>query len=776
MKKSTPSSKRNRKTPRKSPRNGRRPWFWRFVFRASAIGLVLLAGWTVYLDAVITSRFEGRRFEVPSRVYARPLELYDGASISASALERELELSGFRKGDGSRAGTYQRSGGRFVISTRGFLFPDGQEPRRRLALTVYRDRVENFSVLSGEASPIVRLEPAQIGGIYPSHKEDRILVQLEEVPALLPTTLMAVEDRNFFDHAGIAPLSIARAMLANIRAGEIVQGGSTLTQQLVKNFFLTRDQTLVRKGNEALMSLLLELHYEKGDILETYLNEVYLGQAGTRSINGFGLASQFYFGESLRDLQEHQIALLVGMVKGPSYYNPRRHPERATKRRNLVLSEMEEAGLIDSVRAAKARGKPLGVSARPSYSENRYPAYIDLVRRHLARDYREEDLRSEGLRIFTTLNPAIQNAAEYAVTDTLGRLASGETRKALEAAMVVTAKDSGEVLALVGGRDPQYAGFNRALDANRPIGSLIKPFIYLAALEQPERYTLITPVLDKSFTLEFDDGRRWQPKNYDKTERGEVPLHEALSQSYNLPAVRVGLDIGVDVVKDTLQAFGVTSSISEYPSMLLGSVTMNPVTVAQMYQGLATSGFNTPLRTIREVTDAGGEALSRYSLEVDQVADPAAVHLVQYAMQETMQEGTGKSAYYTVPRELTLAGKTGTTDDGRDSWFAGFSGDLLAVSWVGRDDNGPTSLTGASGALPVWSRFMAQVPQHSFSPVVPDGVQYQWVNAERQALTKEHCNGARLVPLISGSEPTQTVSCSGNLQRQIEGWFEGLFR
>lgn len=776
MKKSTSSSKHNRKTPRKSPRNGRRPWFWRFVFRAGAIGLVLLAGWTVYLDAVITSRFEGRRFEVPSRVYARPLELYDGAGISASALERELGLSGFRKGDGSRAGTYQRSGGRFIISTRGFQFPDGKEPRRRLALTVYRDRVENFSVLSGDASPIVRLEPAQIGGIYPSHKEDRILVQLEEVPALLPTTLMAVEDRNFFDHVGIAPLSIARAMLANIRAGQIVQGGSTLTQQLVKNFFLTRDQTLVRKANEALMSLLLELHYEKGDILETYLNEVYLGQAGTRSINGFGLASQFYFGESLRDLQEHQIALLVGMVKGPSYYNPRRHPERATKRRNLVLSEMEEAGLIDSVRAAKAKGKPLGVSARPSYSENRYPAYIDLVRRHLARDYREEDLRSEGLRIFTTLNPAIQYAAEYAVTDTLGRLASGETREALEAAMVVTAKDSGEVLALVGGRDPQYAGFNRALDANRPIGSLIKPFIYLAALEQPERYTLITPVLDKSFTLEFDDGRRWQPKNYDKVERGEVPLHKALSHSYNLPAVRVGLDIGVDVVKDTLQAFGVTSSISEYPSMLLGSVTMNPVTVAQMYQGLATSGFNTPLRTIREVTDAGGEALSRYSLEVDQVADPAAVHLVQYAMQETMQEGTGKSAYYTVPEELTLAGKTGTTDDGRDSWFAGFSGDLLAVSWVGRDDNGPTSLTGASGALPVWSRFMAQVPQHSFSPVVPDGVQYQWVNAERQALTKEHCNGARMVPLISGSEPTQTVSCSGNLQRQIEGWFEGLFR
>ncbi|AOY88950.1 penicillin-binding protein 1B [Marinobacter salinus] len=776
MKKTSPPSRSSKKSPRKSSRTGRRPRFWRFFVRASVIGLVLLAGWVIYLDAVVTSRFEGRRFEVPSRVYARPLELYDGAGISSGALERELKLAGFRKGDGARAGSYRRNGGHFVISTRGFRFPDGDEPRRRLSLNIYADRIQDFSVISGDASPVVRLEPAQIGGIYPSHKEDRVLVQLEDVPALLPATLMAVEDRNFYDHFGVAPLSIARAMLANIRAGQIVQGGSTLTQQLVKNFFLTRDQTLLRKGNEALMSILLELHYEKGDILETYLNEVYLGQAGTRSINGFGLASQFYFGESLKDLDVHQIALLVGMVKGPSYYNPRRHPQRATERRNLVISEMEDAGLIDSVRAARARGLALGVSDKPSYSENRYPAYIDLVRRHLARDYRDEDLRSEGLRIFTTLNPATQYAAEFAVTDTLPRLSSGETRKALEAALVVTSKDSGEVLALVGGRDPQFAGFNRALDARRPIGSLIKPFIYLSALEQPDRYTLITPVLDKSFVLEFDDGRRWEPKNYDGKERGEVPVHAALSHSYNLPAVRVGLDVGVDVVKANLQAFGVSSEISEYPSMLLGAVAMNPVTVAQMYQGLATSGFNTPLRTIREVTDASGEALTRYSLEVDQVADPAAVHLVQYAMQETMQEGTGKSAYYTVPEELALAGKTGTTDDGRDSWFAGFSGDLLAVAWVGRDDNGGTSLTGASGALPVWSRFMAQVPQHSLSPVVPDGVNYHWVNGKRQALTGEYCDNARFMPFISGSEPTQEVSCSGTLQRRIKGWFEGLFQ
>ncbi|MBU2872389.1 penicillin-binding protein 1B [Marinobacter salexigens] len=777
MKKNSPSAKKpSRKPQRKNGRSERRPRFWKLFIRVFAIGAVLLACWMVYLDAVVTSRFEGRRFEVPSRVYARPLELYDGAGLSSGALERELALSGYRKGDGTKPGSYRRNGGHFVISTRGFRFPDGVEPRRKLSLNIYSDRIQDFRVSAGDNSAIVRLEPARIGGIYPAHKEDRILVRLDEVPALLPKALMAVEDRKFYDHFGIAPASIGRALLANLRAGRVVQGGSTLTQQLVKNFFLTRDQTLLRKGNEALMSILLELHYAKDDILETYLNEVYLGQAGRRSINGFGLASQFYFGESLKDLDVHQIALLVGMVKGPSYYNPRRHPERATQRRNLVISEMEDAGLVDASKAARARGLSLGVSAKPSYSENRYPAYIDLVRRHLARDYKEQDLRSEGLRIFTTLNPAIQYAAEYAVTDTLPRLAKGKTAKALEATLVVTAKDTGEVLALVGGKDPQYAGFNRALDANRPIGSLIKPFTYLTALEQPDRYTLMTPVLDKPFTLEFDDGRRWQPKNYDGEERGEVPLHRALSKSYNLPAVRVGLDVGIPAVSKTLRAFGVVTPISDYPSMLLGSVAMSPVTVAQIYQGLATSGFNTPLRTIREVTGPGGEALSRYSLEVDQVADPAAVHLVQYAMQETMQEGTGRSAYYSVPKELTLAGKTGTTDDGRDSWFAGFSGDLLAVAWVGRDDNGPTALTGATGALPVWSRFMAQVPQHGFSPVVPDGVSYHWVNPEKQALTDEYCDNARLLPFITGSEPTQRVSCSGTLERKIRGWFEGLFQ
>ncbi len=775
MKKSSNAKKSPQKRSRSSSgRGGSR--FWRLVSRVFLVGLVVLAGWVVYLDAVVTSKFEGQRFEVPSRVYARPLDLYDGASVSVGALKRELELSGYRPGNGTQSGTYSQSGSRFVISTRGFQFADGSEPRRRLSLTISGDRVDSFRVLSGENTAIARLEPAQIGGIYPAHKEDRVLVKLSDLPPLFESALLTIEDRKFYDHFGVAPLSIARALWVNIQAGRVVQGGSTLTQQLVKNFYLTRDQTLLRKGNEALMSMLLELHYEKQDILETYLNEVYLGQAGTRSIHGFGLASQFYFSESLQNLELEQVALLVGLVKGPSYYDPRRNPERALNRRNLVIDSLLAEGVIKAVEAQNARAKPLAVTPKPSYSENRYPAYIDLVRRHLARDYKQEDLQSEGLRIFTTLNPAIQYAAEHAVANTLKDLESGRSEPVLEGAMVVTSRDSGEVLALVGGRNPKYAGFNRAVDARRPIGSLIKPFTYLTALQSPERYTLITPVEDRKFVLVFDDGRRWEPKNYDGEEHGDVPLHRALSHSYNLAAVRVGLDVGIEAVVETLQKLGVTEAISEYPSMLLGSVSMTPVTVAALYQGLAASGFNIPLRTIRDVTTAQGESLSRYSLAVDQVVDPGAVHLVQYAMQETVQEGTGRSAYRFVSKNLGLAGKTGTTDDGRDSWFAGFSGDLLAVTWVGRDDNGPTAYTGATGALPVWARFMAQVPQRGFSPVVPDGVQYHWVNAETGTLTDEDCENARFMPFVTGSEPQDSVSCSGDLTRRLKGWFEGLFQ
>ncbi|PAV27508.1 penicillin-binding protein 1B [Tamilnaduibacter salinus] len=765
---------RRMKKARSSKKSPSHPWR-RLIWQLVIVALIILAGWVVYLDAVVTSKFEGRRWEVPSRVFARPLEIYDGAPISVDSLRYELDRLGYEPVRlPSEPGSYSRSGGRFTIYTRAFRFPDGEQPARQISLTINGDRVQAFQVRKGPTTRVMRLEPVQVGGIYPSHGEDRVLVSLDEAPALFREALLSTEDEDFFDHWGIAPLSILRALWANIQAGHVVQGGSTLTQQLVKNFYLTRDQTLVRKANEAIMALLLEAHYEKNDILETYLNEVYLGQAGSRAIHGFGLGSQFYFGESFRRLDLHEVALLVAVIKGPSYFDPRRHPERARERRNLVIRLMEQAGHISRERADQAQARSLDVVDRPSFTGAEYPAYLDLVQRHLSRDYRQEDLQSEGLRIFTTLNPAIQRSAENAVAERLARL-NDRSEKTLESAVVVTSRDSGEVVALVGGRESQYDGFNRAVDARRPIGSLMKPFVFLSALSRPEDYTLVTPLKDRPFALVFDNGREWKPENYSGEAHGEVPLHRALSHSYNLASVRLGLGVGVPAVRNTLDKLGLARDIPTYPSMLLGAASLSPVEVASLYQGIATGGFNTPLRTIREVTTAGGESLSRYGLEVKQVVDPAAVHLVQYAMQEVMQEGTGKSAYRYLPRELGLAGKTGTTNDGRDSWFAGFSGDLLAVSWVGRDDNGPTPLTGATGALPVWADLMSRIPQNSFSPVVPAEVNYHWVDSDKAALTEEGCGEGRYMPFIAGSEPTDRVACSGSLGGQIRNWLRSVF-
>lgn len=746
-------------------------------WRVLIVLLVLLAGWVVYLDAIVTARFEGRRFQVPSRVYSRPLELYQGASMVPSGLVWELQQLGYRQnGDLSRPGTFQRQGDHLELHTRGFLFPDGPEPPRRLSLTISGDKLTAMSVTDGPQTALVRLAPLQIGGIYPAHHQDRILVRLKDTPPLLRKTLIEVEDRDFKDHIGIAPLSILRALWVDLKAGRAVQGASTLTQQLARNLFLTRHRTLSRKITEAVMAVLLDLHYSKDEILDTYYNEVYLGQDGNRAIHGFGLASEFYFGQPLRTLHLHQIALLVGLVKGPSYYDPRRHPQRAMDRRNLIIRMLAANGVVDQATAAHALKQSLDVVSKPSFSTDRYPAFIDLVRRDLSRNYKDSDLRSAGLRIFTTLDPQVEHAAEQAELQTLRHLDHPGDKDPLEGALVVTSKGSGEVLAIVGGRDPHFAGFNRALDAHRQIGSLVKPAIYLTALSHPDRYTLITHILDEPVTLGLADGKEWTPHNFEHHPHGEVPLHKALADSYNLSAVRVGLNVGIDQVIDTMHRLGVEEKLPHVPSLLLGSATLTPLDVTAMYQSIAGNGFRVPLRTIRDVTTSDNHSLSRYPYQVQQAADPRAVHLVQYAMQEVVREGTAKTAYDYLPPQLGAAGKTGTTDDSRDSWFAGFTGDYLAVAWVGRDDNEPTRFTGATGALRVWTNFMARLPQHSLDPVVPAGVTYYWVDDKTGKLTDQGCPDARYVPFIDGSQPQARDDCSGALGSRIHHWFDRMFQ
>jgi len=720
------------------------------------IALLASAGYVAWLDVSLRSQFEGRRWSVPARLYARPAELYTGMRMDADRLEAELRAAGYRPSAATdRAATFARRGNDVRLHTRRFQFWDGEQPARRVRIRMKNGHVSSMQA-GGRELALLRLDPAVIGRIYPGHHEDRVLVRLDEVPVALVAALLSVEDRDFEHHHGVSPRAIARALIANIRAGALVQGGSTITQQLAKGYFLSGRRTWWRKLNDALIALLLEAHYDKAEILEAYLNEVYLGQDGRRAIHGFGLAAQFYFGRDLEALRLPELALLVALVRGPSHYNPRRHPKRAMARRNLVLDQMRELEIISPARARRARAAPLGVIAA-TRSPWRYPAFVDLVRRQLRRDYREEDLRGEGLRIFTTLDPHVQRVAERALAKRIARLERerGRRESALEGAVIVTSAQSGEALAVVGGRHEARAGFNRALDAVRPVGSLIKPAVYLAALEQPGRYTLASPLEDAPVRIKASNGSVWRPKNYDDTVHGRITLYEALVNSYNLATVRLGMQVGLDEVAESLRRLGIERPVKPYPSLLLGAAELSPVEVAQMYQTLAGGGFRVPVRAIREVTSARGEPLSRYPLSVEPAFEPGPVFLVVEAMRGVMSEGTGRSARARLGDRLVTAGKTGTTDDLRDSWFAGFAEDRLAVVWLGHDDNTPAGLTGANGALQVWIDMMKGLNPRSLTSVAPGGVEWAWTDVQQGLTTAAECPGAVRLPYLRGSQPSK---------------------
>ena len=756
---------------------------WQNLKKILVVGGVFIAisgAYIAYLDFQIRSQFEGKRWAIPARVYARPLELYPQARLNAEQFENELKVLSYHRAlNPIRPGSYFRNGDHFTVVSRPFTFWDGSEPMVSMQANFIGNTLEDLrDTTTGAPLPIVRFDPAIIGRIYPSHTEDRVLVKLDEVPPLLVKALVAVEDRDFFHHHGVSLRGIARAMLANIRAGATVQGGSTLTQQLVKNFFLSNERSIWRKITEALMALLLEWHYSKNEILQAYINEIYLGQDGQRSIHGFGLASHFYFEKPIDKLRTDEIALLVGIVKGPSYYNPRRDPKRAKERRDLVLDLMVEQGDISKAEGEAAKGEDLSVVPIEKSNITSYPAFMDLVRRQLRRDYKEEDLNSEGLQIFTTLDPLIQYESETAMSKWLNRL--GKSRdlpdSELEGASVVVSVDGGEVLSIVGGRNPQFAGFNRALDAVRPIGSLIKPAIYLTALEQYNKYTLVSLLDDGPLTLELENGDEWQPQNFDKEFHGMVPMYVALSHSYNLATTRLGLEVGLPSIINTLNQLGVDKDIRPYPSMLLGSLALSPIEVTQMYHTIAAGGFRTPLRAIREVLTAQGQPLQRYPLSVKKVIDAEPVFLLNAALRETARRGTGQGVYRFLPPSLSVSGKTGTSNDLRDSWFAGYTGDKLGVVWVGMDDNRPATLTGSQGALNVWGEIFKSINTNSAADNVPSNVEMVTIDTQTQLLAGSNCDTGLQLPFIKGTAPTEQSGCGGNVVEQGTGWLNRLFK
>ncbi|ELE1906775.1 penicillin-binding protein 1B [Vibrio vulnificus] len=716
-KKTTTRKRTANRTPRKTTKKRsavkapRRQWLktlWSLSWKAGLALVAVLIFVGIYLDSVVKQRFEGQLFQLPTVVYARIQTLYAGENVSRPELQKELDILNYRKVSQPRyPGEYSSSSSKIELIRRPFEFVDGPEADRHVMLHFDASSLTRIQSLESKGDlGYLRLEPKMLGMLEKDTDEQRLFLRREQFPEIMVDALLVTEDRDFYQHDGVSPLAIARAMFVNLKAGRTVQGGSTLTQQLAKNLFLTQDRTLWRKVREAYIALILDYRYSKDRILEAYLNEVYLGQSGNQAIHGFGLASRYYFGQPIQELRIDQLAMLVGMVKGPSYYNPVRFPERTKERRDLVLRLMMQQNMLTASEYDQAASRPLDIQDVPRIA-SRQPAYFQQLSMELREKVGEAFQGETGLRVFTSLDPISQDKLEKAISKKvpeLGKVAGNE----LEAAAVAVDRTSGEIRAMVGGKRTGYDGFNRAINASRPIGSLVKPAVYLTALERPEKYTLATTLQDTPLSLKGSKGSVWEPRNFDRQFRGDVPLYQALAKSLNVPTVRLGMQLGIEQVSDTLARLGVNrNEIRPVPSMFLGAFSLTPLEVAQMYQTLTNSGRKAPLTALRSVVDLEGHVLYQSLPKSSPAVNEQAAWLTTYAMKQGVAQGTGRYLQNQFAW-AALAGKTGTSNDSRDSWFVGVDGREVTTMWLGRDDNQPTKLTGASGALRVYAEYLKQ--------------------------------------------------------------------
>ena len=718
--------------------------------------LILLGGFALYLgylNHLINSRFEGGTWALPSRVYARALELYPNLALTREQLVYELDLSSYLAVESEPLpGQYRLLGASLELNTYRFDFGDQLQNARLVQIFFMRGRISALTDSnSGKDLQLFRLPPVMLGSYYPDNDEDRLLLNENEIPQRLIDALIAVEDRKFFEHFGLSPLSIMRAILANLKAGKIVQGASTLTQQLAKNLFLTPERSLLRKLNEAFMALLLEARFSKQTIITAYINEVFLLQQKRIAIHGFARASRMLFRRSVDNLEAQHVALLVGMVKGPSRYNPFSAPEAALARRNLVLKVMFEQKLLDAEEHARAVAAPSGIVKRLP-GVNPFPAYLNLVKHQLQLNYSSAELARRGLRVFTGFDPLTQRNLELG----LARGLKGFKQPQLQAAVVIVDYLNGDIQALVGDRVTDYPGFNRALMAQRPIGSLIKPLLLYSLLQ--DRLTLASKVNDESIRIQQSNGKIWAPRNYDRKLHGEMILYEAFIRSYNLPFVALGVSGGLESLAQNLDKIKLLKHEVIYPSMLLGTTAMSAYEVGQMFQVIANNGYFTPLTTIRSVADQDNHTLARIPVESHKLFDQAGMIQVQRAMIGVSESGTAR---YLAGRFAgkTLAGKTGTTNDTRDSWFVGFSKRLLTVVWLGRDDNRPIKLTGSSGALRVWSEIMELQGFESFKLSRDDSLVWRHINSTDGGITQKSCANSVLLPFPRDRIPTARSRC-----------------
>lgn len=713
--------------PRKGKGKGRGPrgkrgWFW-LLLKIGIVFAVLMAIYGVYLDQKIRSRIDGKVWQLPAAVYGRMVNLEPDMPISKNEMVKLLTATQYRQVTKmTRPGEFTVQANSVEMIRRPFDFPDSKEGQVRARLTFDGDRLETIENLdSNRQFGFFRLDPRLITMLSSPNGEQRLFVPRSGFPDLLVDTLLATEDRHFYEHDGISVYSIGRAVLANLTAGRTVQGASTLTQQLVKNLFLSSERSYWRKANEAYMALIMDARYSKDRILELYMNEVYLGQSGDSEIRGFPLASLYYFGRPVEELSLDQQALLVGMVKGASVYNPWRNPKLALERRNLVLRLLQQQQVIDQELYEMLSARPLGVQPRGGVISPQ-PAFMQMVRQELQAKLGDKVKDLSGVKIFTTFDSMAQDAAEKAVVEGIPALIKQRKLTDLETAMVIVDRYSGEVRAMVGGANPQFAGYNRAMQARRSIGSLAKPATYLTALSQPNLYRLNTWIADAPISLRQPNGQVWSPQNDDRRFSGQVMLVDALTRSMNVPTVNLGMALGLPAVTDTWQKLGAPKDqLHAVPAMLLGALNLTPIEVAQAFQTIASGGNRAPLSALRSVIAEDGNVLYQSFPQSERAVPAQAAYLTLWTMQQVIERGTGRQLGAKYPG-LHLAGKTGTTNNNVDTWFAGIDGREVAITWVGRDNNQPTKLYGSSGAMSIYQRYLANQSPNPLNLTPPEDI------------------------------------------------------
>ena len=744
---------------------------------------VFIYGW--HLSGQVEKRFSSRRWSVPSKVFADTLLLYPGQRLNPLLFQEKLVRMGYREVPGrpTRKGEKQTAQNSLYLFLNDLKTPWKNRPGFLVKIAFKENEIGSIiRQEDGTSLPLVEIEPEEIMLFFGLERERRQLVSIKQIPEYVIHAVLAAEDSRFFDHWGVDPRGILRALLTNLRHGSIRQGGSTITQQLAKNYFLTPDRTLTRKFKEMVLAFTMEWMYTKKEILEIYLNKIYLGQKGPTAIDGIGEAGYFYFGKSVQELSLSEAATIAGLIRAPNKYSPYVDKAACRARRNFVLQAMHSKGWISEAALQaqlKSPIKPVGYSVYGKQA----PYYNDYLTQQLEMLYKPEDLATLGLSIYTTLDSQVQMAAETALNEGLERLEKkipglrrNSPDRSLQGAVVVMQPQTGHILAMVGGRNYNESQFNRITQAHRQPGSAFKPFVYLAGLD---RFTPISMLSNQPKTYSVD-GKIWEPKNFESTAKEQVTVREAIENSYNLATVDLAMQIGLESIIDSATRFGFSTPLDPYPSLALGAFEVIPLELARAYCVFAAEGVMTFPLALKAVSDENGNVLEQRHLKIERLISASKAFIMNSLLQGTIDHGTGRSLR-SFGIDWPVAGKTGTTNNYRDAWFIGYTPDILALVWVGFDNGDPIKATGAEAALPIWANIMKAIPHHisknNFR--VPDGVVKRYVcTDDGQVIVSKSCAEPSEEYFLAENAPQESIRQSGPpkiLQQIIKG-IKDLFK